>query len=64
MVYDFAKLKVIAHLNSPIILGGGFLTFDALLAAIVFERTEDLHKAHNELPIKRTGELFHASSAI
>lgn len=64
MVYDFEKLKVIAHLNSPIILGGGFLTFDALLAAIVFERTEDLQKAHNELPLKRTGELSHASSAI
>lgn len=48
MVYDFEKLKVIAHLKSPIILGGGFLTFDALLAAIVFERTEDLQKAQKK----------------
>ena len=40
------------------------MTLDSLLAAIVFENTEDVEKAHNQLPLKRTGELFHASAAI
>ena len=42
MTDQFIKLKVTAHLSSPIILGGGFLTLDALLAAIVFEQTNDI----------------------
>lgn len=64
MSRSFENLLITAELASPIIIGGGFMTFDALLAAIVFEATEDLEKAHNGLPLKRSGELFHASAAI
>jgi hypothetical protein len=58
------NLLITAELASPIIIGGGFMTFDALLASIVFETTEDLEQAHNGLPLHRSGELFHASAAI
>ena len=47
MSRSFENLLITAELASPIIIGGGFMTFDALLAAIVFEATEDLEKAHN-----------------
>ena len=33
------KLIVTAHLKVPIIVGGGYLTLDALLASLIFETT-------------------------
>jgi hypothetical protein len=35
------SLSVTAHLKVPIILGGGYLTLDAVLASLIFETTGD-----------------------
>lgn len=55
---------VTARLAAPIVFGGGYLTFDALLAALIFERTGDVDAAHGGVPLARTDGLFHASAAI
>lgn len=58
------KLKVTARLAAPIVFGGGYLTLDALLAALVFERCGDPDAAHGTVPLVCTHGLFHASAAI
>jgi hypothetical protein len=58
------KLTITAQLKVPIILGSGFLTFDALIAALIFERTGDVEAAHKSVPLVCTDGLFHASAAL
>ena len=35
------KLTVTAHMKTPFITGGGYMTFDALLAGILFDQLQD-----------------------
>ena len=58
------KLVVTAHMKTPFILGGGYMTLDALLAGILFDDLQDVGAAHSSVPIKCTEGLFHASAAI
>lgn len=60
------KLTIIARLAAPIVFGGGYLTLDALLAALIFERNGDgdVDSAHAAVPLARAAGLFHASAAI
>jgi CRISPR type IV-associated protein Csf3 len=58
------KLAITARLKTPLIIGGGHMTFDALLAALLFERTGDVEKAHNEIPLRCTNDVWHGSAAI
>lgn len=58
------RLIVTAALKTPLILGGGYLTFDALLAALIFEKTGDVQFAHSNIPLKCTDGVFHGSAAI
>ena len=58
------KLAITAKLKAPIILGGGYLTLDALLAALIFETTGDIDVAHRSVPLASTDGLFHASAAL
>jgi hypothetical protein len=58
------KLQITAKLSGPFITGGGYLTFDALLASAVYSLTEDVDQAHNHLPLKQVDGLYHASAAI
>jgi len=58
----YEKLRVTAVLKTPIIMRG-FLTFDALMGALHFEKYEDVEKAHANIPIKCNEGLFHASAA-
>lgn len=58
------KLQITATLSGPFITGGGYLTFDALLASAVYSLTEDLDQAHNHLPLKQVNGLYFASAAI
>lgn len=55
-------LRITAELKTPVIIQG-YLTFDALMGALLFERYEDVEKAHNDIPIKSEHGLFHASAA-
>lgn len=55
---------VTARLAAPIVFAGGYLTLDALLAAVLFERSGDVDAAHEAVPLARSGGLFHASAAI
>ena len=58
------RLTITAHLTSPVVFGGGYLTLDALLAALIFERTGDVDVAHGTVPLANTNGLFHGSAAI
>ena len=56
------RLRITAELKTPIIMKG-FLTFDALMGALLFERYENVEKAHAEIPIRCEEGLYHASAA-
>jgi hypothetical protein len=58
------KLTIVAELQTPIITGGGYMTFDALLAGVLFDQLQDVEAAHEAVPIKSTDGLFHASAAF
>ena len=58
------KLTITAHMKTPFITGGGYMTFDALLAGILFDQLQDVEAAHASVPIKCTEGLFHASAAF
>jgi hypothetical protein len=58
------KLIITAQLKVPIILGGGYLTLDALLASLIFERTGDIEVSHTTVPLVCNEGLFHASAAL
>jgi hypothetical protein len=58
------KLTITAHMKTPFITGGGYMTFDALLAGILFDELQDVEAAHSSVPIKCTDGLFHASAAM
>jgi hypothetical protein len=49
---------------SPVVTGGGYMTLDALLAAILYDEHGDLERAHSEIPLQCTDGLWHASAAI
>lgn len=57
-------LTITAQVKGPIVTGGGYMTFDALLAAAVFAQTQDIEQAHEHLPLARTEGMYHASAAI
>jgi hypothetical protein len=57
-------LRITATLSGPLVTGGGYLTLDALLASAVYSLTQDVDQAHNHLPLKQVGGLYHASAAI
>ena len=38
---------------TPVILGGGYLTLDALLASLIFENTGDIEVPHDTVPVLR-----------
>ena len=52
--------KLTIGLESPICMTRP-IALDALLAYALYRHTADLHIAHNELPLKRTDSLWHAS---
>lgn len=58
------RLTITAHMKTPFITGGGYMTFDALLAGILFDELQDVEAAHSSVPIKCTNGLFHASAAM
>ena len=59
-----SRFRVTAHMKAPIIFGGGYATLDALLAALLFDRLDDVEAAHAAVPLANTKGLFHASAAI
>lgn len=44
--------------------GGGYMTLDGLLAALLFDQLQDVDAAHTAIPVRCTNGLFHASGAI
>ncbi|MGZ8257017.1 MAG: hypothetical protein ACXWTX_04520 [Gallionella sp.] len=58
------KIKITAHLLAPIVTGGGYMTLDGLLAALLFDELQEVEAAHAAIPIQNTGGLFHASAGI
>jgi len=45
------RFQLTAHLQTPIIIGGGYLTLDALLGSILFEQLQDVEEAHAQIPL-------------
>ena len=58
------RIKVTAHLLAPVVTGGGYMTLDGLLAALLFDQLQDVEAAHAAIPVRQTDGLFHASAAI
>ena len=58
------RLQITATLAGSFITGGGYLTFDALLASTVYSLTQDLDQAHKHLPLKQVDGLYLASAAV
>lgn len=58
------RFKVTAALRSPLVVNGGYMTLDALLAALIYEHTGDLERAHADIPLHNTQGLWHGSAAI
>src|SRR5450759_829094 len=58
------RIKVTAHLLAPVVTGGGYMTLDGLLAALLFDDLQDVEAAHAAIPIRQTDGLHHASAAI
>ena len=57
-----SRFRVTAHIKASI--SGGYATLDALLAALLFDRLDDVEAAHAAVPLANTNGLFHASAAI
>lgn len=58
------RIKVTAHLDAPVVTGGGYMTLDGLLGAVLFDQLHDVEAAHAAIPVQQTDGLFHASAAI
>lgn len=56
-------VRISVRLKSPIIIQG-YLTLDALLAALLFEQLGDVDAAHAAIPVHCEDGLYHASAAI
>jgi len=55
------NLKITVSFKSPVIMTQP-IHFDAILSFALFQHTNDLDKAHDELPIERTKNIYHASA--
>lgn len=58
------KFRVTASLNTPLVSSGGYMTLDGLLAALLFERLQDVDRAHSEVPLRCPRGLYHGSAAV
>lgn len=58
------SFAVIAHLETPVVMSQGWLTLDALLASQIFRQTEDIERAHGDIPLCRTDKVWHGSAAM
>lgn len=58
------RFQLTAQLQTPVIIGGGYLTLDALLGCILFEKLQDVDEAHKQIPLACSDGLFHGSAAI
>lgn len=58
------RFAVTLRLGSPLVTGGGYMTLDALLAAVLFDSGDSVEDAHAKIPLKNTQGLWHGSAAI
>ena len=58
------RFVVTAGLRTPLVRSAGYLTLDALLAAILFDKLQDVEAAHSAVPLRCSDGLFHASAAV
>ena len=58
------RFQLTAQLQTPVIIGGGYLTLDAQLGCILFEKLQDVDEAHKQIPLAFSDGLFHGSAAI
>ncbi len=61
---EMEKLKISLKLETPVITNGGYMTLDALLAALIYEKAGDLESAHSEIPLFNSDGLWYGSAAI
>ena len=60
---DHQNFVVYAELDAPVIAAGR-LNLDSILAALIYRETQDLDRAHAEIPLARTDGIWHGSSAF
>lgn len=58
------RFQLTLRLATPLVTGGGYMTLDALLAAILFDQGLTVEQAHNQIPLRNTDGLWHGSAAI
>lgn len=58
------RFVVTVKLGSPLITGGGYLTLDALLAAILFDSGSAVSAAHDGIPLRNTDGVWHGSAVL
>ena len=58
------NFRIEVSLNTPVILTRGYMTLDALLAYAILQETDSLERAHTEIPLERTGDIWHGSAAF
>lgn len=59
-----APFCVTLQLASPVILGDGFLTLDALLASMAYKQHGDVVRSHAEVPLQRIGSVYAGSAGF
>jgi hypothetical protein len=58
------KFVATLTLTSPLVTGGGYLTLDAILAAVLFDSGLSVEEAHEQIPLNNTNGLWHGSAAV
>ncbi len=59
----YIPFMVRVRLGSPVLFStGSLLTLDAILASLLFKKTQDVTIAHTEIPLERTGIVWHGSA--
>jgi len=57
--------QITANLATPLILSDDtYLTLDALLSGVIFEKTDSFDRALNEIPLDRSNGVWHGSAAF
>lgn len=54
---------VTASLSTPVILSSGYLMLEGILSAAIFKLTNNVDQAINDIPLDKSGGIFHGSQA-
>lgn len=59
---EHVAFRIRARMKSPILLREEWPSLDGILAAAIFSKTGSVEKAHSEIPLARTEDVWHGST--